>query len=73
MNHYTIEEDRMGNITISHPREKRDVFLQFESDIEYVKSILTEEELCDLEDGYGVTIADVEPRASSIDELFELS
>lgn len=68
-NYYTIEEDRMGNIIISHPYEPKDMFLQSESDTDFIKSILTEDERSDLESGYDIQIKDDEPRASLIDEL----
>lgn len=70
---YTISEDRCGDITVSHPEEKDDVFLQFESEKELVLDILTDEEKNWLSLDGNVEIEDNEPRASILSELFNLS
>jgi len=69
---YILKMDRMGNILITHNRHPdKDVFLQFESDKEIIFELLRRGERKDLEAGWPVEIADNQPRASILDELWE--
>ncbi|MDD5701277.1 MAG: DUF192 domain-containing protein [Dehalococcoidales bacterium] len=69
---YILKMDRMGNILITHNRYPgKDVFLQFESDKEIALELLRRGERKDLEAGWPVEIADNQPRASILDELWE--
>ncbi len=67
----TIEEDRMGNISITTNTEPGSVFLQFESDKELIYDLLRKGERKDLDNGWKVQIKGNEPRASIIGELWE--
>ncbi|AOV98874.1 hypothetical protein [Dehalococcoides mccartyi] len=69
---YSLKMDRMGNILITHNMHPgKDVFLQFESDKEIIFELLHRAERKDLEAGWPVEIADNQPRASILDELWE--
>jgi uncharacterized membrane protein (UPF0127 family) len=69
---YILKMDRMGNILITHNRHPgKDVFLQFESDKEIALELLRRGERKDLEAGWPVEIADSQPQASILDELWE--
>jgi uncharacterized membrane protein (UPF0127 family) len=69
---YILKMDRMGNILITHKLHPgKDVFLQFESDKEIIFELLHRAERKDLEAGWSVEIADNQPRASILDELWE--
>ena len=69
---YILKMDRMGNILITHNLHPgKDVFLQFESDKETIFELLHRGERKDLEAGWPVEIADNQPRASILDELWE--
>lgn len=67
----TIEEDRMGNITITSNQNPGSVFLQFEGDKQLIYDLLRKGERKDLDNGWKVQIKGNEPRASIIDELWE--
>lgn len=67
----TIEEDRMGNITITNNQDPNSVFLQFQSDKEAIYDILRPSEKQELMQGWSVHIKGNEPRASIIGELWE--
>ena len=71
--HFTIDEDRMGFITLSHSNSKKTAFFQAESDTDAIKDLLTKTEKDDLESGGIVEIQDFEPRASVLSELWEAS
>ncbi len=71
--YFSIEEDRMGNITLSHSKEVGDVFFQFEADKEAIYDLLRPSEREELNDGYSVDIPDDQARASVLQELFEIS
>ena len=71
---FVIRMDRMGDIIVTHTGEpKRSVFLQFESDKDLVYDILRKAEREELDKGWNVEIADTEPRASILQELWENS
>jgi uncharacterized membrane protein (UPF0127 family) len=71
---FNIKADRMGNIVITHSDQPgKDVFLQFESDKELVYDILRKGERRDLDAGWPVDIPDTEPRASLLQELWDVS
>jgi len=71
---YEIETDRMGNIIITRSDDPgKDVFLQFESDKELVYGMLQKGERKDLDAGWPIRIKRTEPRASTLDELWESS
>jgi len=71
---FTVRMNRMGNITITHnKRPGQSVFLQFESDKELVFDLLKKPERKDLEAGWNIEIKDTEPRASILNELWEVS
>ena len=71
---YEIETDRMGNIIITRSDDPgKDVFLQFESDRVLVYDLLRKGEKKDLDAGWPIRIKLSEPRASTLDELWESS
>jgi uncharacterized membrane protein (UPF0127 family) len=71
---FQIKTDRLGNLVITHNlRPNQDIFLQFESDKELVYSLLRRGEKKDLDAGWPVEILDSEPRASTLEELWEVS
>ena len=71
---FQIKTDRMGNMVITHNlRQGKDIFLQFESDKELVYSLLRRDERKELEAGWPVEILESEPRANTLDELWEVS
>ncbi|MDD4986504.1 MAG: DUF192 domain-containing protein [Dehalococcoides mccartyi] len=71
---FTLRMDRIGNIIITHnKRPGQSVFLQFESDKELVFDLLKKPERKDLEAGWNIEIKDTEPRASILNELWEVS
>ena len=67
----TIEEDRMGNITITSNQDPGSVFLQFQGDKELIYDLLRKGERNDLDNGWKVQIKGNEPRASIIGELWD--
>jgi hypothetical protein len=69
---FTIHQDRMGSIIVGHTGESRDVLLQFEADKEVVIDLLKEDERVELEEGYNMAILDAEPRATILQELWEV-
>jgi uncharacterized membrane protein (UPF0127 family) len=70
---FTLKADRLGNIIITHSGQTgKDVFMQFESDKELVYNILRKDERRDLDAGWTVDIQDTEPRASILQELWEV-
>jgi len=73
-NQYEIETDRMGNIIITRTDYPgKDVFLQFEADRDLVYGLLRKGERKDLDAGWEVRIKRSEPRASTLDELWQSS
>lgn len=70
---FVLEEDRMGNLTITHTKERGSVFLQREDDKESVYDLLKPDEREDVEGGWEVEIRDSEPRAGALDELWEVA
>jgi len=71
---FRIKTDRMGNLIITHSqRPGQEVFLQFESDKELVYSLLRRGEKKDLDAGWLIEIFESEPRAGTIEELWEAS
>jgi hypothetical protein len=68
---FKIEQDRIGNIIITHTEQTGDVFLQFEADKETVYDILKKSERRELDKGWTIEIKDTEPRASILQELWE--
>ena len=71
---FRIKTDRMGNLIITHSqRPGKDIFLQFESDKELVYSLLRRGEKKDLDAGWPVEILESEPRAGTLEELWEVS
>ncbi len=71
---FRIKTDRMGNLIITHSqRPGQDIFLQFESDKELVYSLLRRGERKDLDAGWPIEIFESEPRAGTLEELWEVS
>ncbi len=71
---FQIKTDRMGNLLITHSqRPGQDIFLQFESDKELVFSLLRRGEKKNLDAGWPVEILESEPRAGTLEELWEVS
>jgi uncharacterized membrane protein (UPF0127 family) len=71
---FQIKTDRLGNLVITHNlRPGQDIFLQFESDKELVYSLLRRGERKDLDAGWPVEILESEPRAGTLEELWEVS
>ena len=70
---YRINRDRMGNVIITHSRRSGDVFLQFESDRQLIYDMLKKSERRDLDRGWPVEITDSEPRASILNELWDVA
>lgn len=71
---FRIKTDRMGNLLITHnQRPGQDTFLQFESDKELVYSLLRRGEKKDLDNGWPIEIFESEPRAGTLDELWDIS
>jgi uncharacterized membrane protein (UPF0127 family) len=71
---FQIKTDRMGNLIITHnQRPGKDIFLQFKSDKEPVYSLLRRGERKDLDAGWPVEIFESEPRAGTLEELWEVS
>jgi len=71
---YEIETDRMGNIIVTRSDDPgKDVFLQFESDRALVYDLLRKAEKKDLDAGWPIRIKRSEPRASTLDELWQSS
>jgi len=71
---FRIKTDRMGNLIITHSqRPGQDIFLQLESDKELVYSLLRPGERKDLDAGWPVEILESEPRAGTLEELWEIS
>jgi len=71
---YEIDIDRMGNIIITRSYDPgKDVFLQFESDKALVYDLLRKGEKKDLDAGWPIRIKRSEPRASTLDELWQSS
>ncbi|MDD5703068.1 MAG: DUF192 domain-containing protein, partial [Dehalococcoidales bacterium] len=71
---FRIKTDRMGNLIITHSqRPGQDIFLQFESDKELVYSLLRRGEKKDLDAGWPVEILESEPRAGTLEELWDVS
>ncbi len=80
---FIIQTDRMGDIIITHTDEPglglkarpegKSVFLQFESDKELVYDLLRKSEREELDKGWNVEIKDSEPRATTLQELWENS
>jgi len=71
---FQIKTDRLGNLVITHNlRPGQDIFLQFESDKELVYSLLRRGEKKDLDAGWPVEILENEPRAGTLEELWEVS
>jgi uncharacterized membrane protein (UPF0127 family) len=69
---FFIQTDRMGDIIITRPHEPgKSVFLQFEADREIVYEILKKPERDELDKGWEVEIEDSEPRASTLQELWD--
>ena len=59
---------------ITHSQQPgKDIFLQFESDKELVYSLLRRGEKKDLDAGWPVEILESEPRAGTLEELWEVS
>ncbi len=74
MGDFILNQDRMGNIIITYTLDVgKSVFLQFDADKELVYDILTEEEREDLDAGWRIEIRDDEPRATMLQELWEVS
>jgi len=74
MGDFILNQDRMGNIIITYTLDiGKSVFLQFQADKELVYDILTKEEKQDLDAGWRVEIRDDEPRATILQELWEVS
>jgi len=69
--HFIINEDRNGNVTISHSKEIGEAFFQFENDKEPIYDLLKPAERKELNGGWDVEIPDNQPRASTLQELFE--
>lgn len=70
--HFIINEDRNGNVTISHSKEIGEAIFQFEQDKESIYELLKPSERKELNGGWDVEIPDNQPRASTLQELFEL-
>jgi len=71
---YELETDRMGNIIVTRADVPgKDVFLQFESDKELIYDLLKKGERKDLDAGWKVRLRQSEPRASTLNELWESS
>ncbi len=71
---YEINTDRIGNIIITRSDDpNKDVFLQFESDKDLVYGLLKKGEKKELDAGWEIKIKRSEPRASTLDELWESS
>ena len=71
---YEIETDRMGNIIVTRSDDPgKDVFLQFESDKTLVYDLLKKGEKKDMDAGWPIRIKRSEPRASTLDELWQSS
>jgi uncharacterized membrane protein (UPF0127 family) len=69
---FQIKTDRLGNLLITHNlRPGKDIYLQFESDKELVYSLLRRGEKKDLDAGWPVEILESEPRAGTLEELWE--
>ena len=58
---FKIEQDRMGNIIITHTKRPGDVFLQFEADKEIVYDILKKTERQELDKGWTIEIKEPSP------------
>ncbi len=70
---FIIERDRIGSVVITRPGEPgRSVYLQFEADRELIYDILRKSEREDLDRGWTVAVKDSEPRASTLQELWEI-
>jgi hypothetical protein len=71
---FRIKSGCLGNLVITHNlRPGQDIFLQFESDKELVYSLLRRGERKDLDAGWPVEILESEPRAGTLEELWEVS
>ena len=69
---FIVRRDRLGNIIITYTLDVgKSVLLQTEADKKLVCDVLTTEEREDLDEGWRIVIADTEPRASILEELWE--
>ena len=69
---FVIGHDHMGNLIVTHTARTGEIFLQFESDRQVVYDILQKWELKEVEKGWSVQVKDTEPRASILDELWDV-
>ena len=68
---YTLVENRMGHVTLTQVSTGKDVYFQYQSDVEAIKESLKKGEKKDLEGGWTITVKNGEPRTSTFSQYFD--